>query len=282
MTKIAILTDSSSSIYNVKHQYDNLFSIDLPCFIGDEIYKDFAVNGDEVFYEALRNTDRVPKTSQPSVGETLLMYERIKELGYTHIIYLPISKELSGTFQNGHLAKEMIEGIEIEVVDTKTTVSVLGSMVLEACRLSRLGDDVQTIVDKVLALREKSGYYVTLNDLTALVKNGRLSNAKSIVANLLKLKPVITLTNEGKLVSLETVRTYKAAIKAVVEKVALEVDQHNGVVHVSYTDNTNDLEYALEIIKERLPHAKIETFTLPATIVAHVGLQVLAVGYVNY
>src|SRR5690554_1172616 len=133
MTKIAILTDSSSSIYNMEHNYDNLFMLDLPCFIGDKIYKDFAQNKDQVFYEAVALTDKVPKTSQPSIGETLEMYENIKDLGYTNIIYLPISKELSGTYQNAYLAKEMIEGVEIDIVDTKTTVSMLGSMVFEAC-----------------------------------------------------------------------------------------------------------------------------------------------------
>ena len=282
MKKISILTDSSSSVYNVKHTYDNLFYIDLPCFIGDKVFTDFAKNGDEVFYEALKNTDLVPKTSQPSVGDTVAMYERIRDLGYTNIIYLPISKELSGTYQNAHLAKEMVEGVDVTIVDTRTTVSILGSMVLEACRLVRLDYDVETIVDKVMALREKTGYYVTLNDLTALVKNGRLSNAKSMIANFLKLKPVIELTRDGKLVSLETVRTYKAAIKAVIERVALAIDPHKGVFHVSYTNNNQDLDYALNIIKERFPHLRVETFTLPATIVAHVGLQVLAVGYVNY
>ena len=42
MSKIAILTDSSSSVYNYEHHYDNLFMLDLPCFIGDEIFTDFA------------------------------------------------------------------------------------------------------------------------------------------------------------------------------------------------------------------------------------------------
>ncbi len=282
MTKIAIMTDSSSSVYNVQYNYDNLFFVDIPCFIGDDIFNNFSTNGDEVFYESLKKTDRIPKTSQPSVGETLAMYEKIKSLGYTHIIYLPLSKELSGTYQNGFLAKEMTEGIEIDIVDTKTTVSILGSMVFEACRLSRLDYDVPTIIKKLLELRERTGYYVTLNDLTSLVKNGRLSNAKSILANLFKLKPVISLTNDGTLVSLETVRTYKAAIKEVIEKVALEVDEVKGVVHLAYTDNTSDLDYALNIIKERLPQTKVEVFTLPATVVAHVGLQTIAVGFVNY
>ena len=57
------------------------------------------------------------------------MYEKTKALGYTNIIFLPISKELSGTYHNAHLAKEMIDGIEIDIIDTRTTVSMLGSMV---------------------------------------------------------------------------------------------------------------------------------------------------------
>ncbi len=282
MSKIAILTDSSSSIYNVDHNYENLFCIDLPCFIGDTIFNNFKQNGDVVFYDAVSKSDIVPKTSQPSVGESLAMYEHIKSLGYTNIIYFPISKELSGTYLNGFLAKEMVEDIQIDIVDTKTTVSILGGMVLEACRLTRLDYDCKAIIQKVLELRARTGYYVTLNNLTSLVKNGRLSNAKSILANLLKLKPVIRLTNEGTIVSLETVRTYKVAIKAIIQKMFLEVDEDKGVIHLAYTNNKNDLDYALKIIKERSPHIKVEVFTLPATIVAHLGLETIAVGYINY
>lgn len=66
---IAILTDSSSAIYQINHGYDNIFMIDLPCFIGEEIYTDFMKNKDEQFYRAMGETDLVPKTSQPSVIE---------------------------------------------------------------------------------------------------------------------------------------------------------------------------------------------------------------------
>ena len=182
MSKIAVLTDSSASIYNVKHSYDFLFSIDLPCFLGEKIFTDFAVNGNEPFFAALENTDVVPKTSQPSVGESLEMFEKIKALGYTDIIFLPISKELSGTYQNAYLAKEMVKGVNVEIINTRTTASLLGSLVLEACKLVDLGKSVAEIVEQVETLRENQGYYFTINDLTALVKNGRLSNAKSIKA----------------------------------------------------------------------------------------------------
>src|SRR5690554_3053093 len=104
--KIAVLTDSTSSIYNVNHNFDNLFMIDIPVFLDDEVFTNFKNFNDQEFYTKIANTASIPKTSQPSVGETLAKFEYIKSLGYTHIIYMPISKELSGTYQSGILAKD--------------------------------------------------------------------------------------------------------------------------------------------------------------------------------
>lgn len=280
--KIAILTDSSSSVYKVNHNYDNLFMIDIPCFIGNEVFSDFAKNKDDVFYQALKNTSLVPKTSQPSIGETLEMFEKIKALGFTHLIYLPISKELSGTYQNGYMAKEMIEGLEVTLVDTKTTVSILGGMALEAARLAKMEKSVGEIVAKVLKLRANSNYYVTVNDLTSLVKNGRLSNAKSFVANLLRIKPVIQLTSEGKIVSIENVRTFKGSIKKMIDYVQKNFNPISGVLHISYADNEDDLQMVHQLLTERFPNSRIEIYSIPATVVAHTGLTTIGVGYINY
>ncbi len=280
--KIAILTDSSSSIYHIDHGFDNIFFIDLPCFIGEVMFTDFATNKDDLFYEALANTNMIAKTSQPSVGETLEKFEEIKSLGYTDIIYIPISKELSGTYQNGFISKGMIDDIRVEVIDSKTTASILSGMAIEAAKLAKEGKTVEEIVKRVLDLRSKSGYFVTVNDLTSLVKNGRLSNAKSVIANLLKIKPVIELTSEGKLVSLENVRTYKNAIKRMVEHVAQRLDPENGELHIAHTNREDTLEFIMGILNERFPNTKKVVLQVPSTIVAHIGLNAIALGYLNY
>lgn len=280
--KIAILTDSSSSIYHIDHGFDNIFFIDLPCFIGEVMFTDFATNKDDLFYEALANTNMIAKTSQPSVGETLEKFEEIKALGYTDIIYIPISKELSGTYQNGFISKGMVDDIRVEVIDSKTTASILSGMAIEAAKLAKEGKTVEEIVKRVLDLRSKSGYFVTVNDLTSLVKNGRLSNAKSVIANLLKIKPVIELTSEGKLVSLENVRTYKNAIKRMVEHVAQRLDPENGELHIAHTNREDTLEFIMDILNERFPNTKKVVLQVPSTIVAHIGLNAIALGYLNY
>lgn len=284
--KIAILTDSSSCIYTsdtpFDKLYDNLFMIDIPCYIGEDVYTNFAVNKDTVFYQALGKTKQIAKTSQPSVGETLEKFEYIRSLGYTDLIYLPISKELSGTYHNGFISKDMIEGLHVEIVDTKTTVSILGGMAFEAAKLAKKGVGVQDIIRRVTEVKEKAGYFVSVNDLTSLVKNGRLSVSKSIIANLLKIKPVIQLTSEGKLASLQNVRTFKSAIKEMIRLIGEKVDPKNGEIHLAYTNNTEDMEFTKKLILEKFPQTKIVVYTIASTIAAHVGLAVIGIGYMNY
>ncbi len=280
--KIAILTDSSSSIYNIKHKFDNVFMINLPCFLGEAVYSDFEKNGNDAFYKAISSSPFIPKTSQPSIGESLEAYNKIKSLGYTDILVLPISKELSGTYQNAYLAKSMVDDINIIIVDTLTTVSILAGMVLEAAKMVKEDKTIDEVLERIEEMKDKWGYYLTVDNLTALIKNGRLSNAKGFVANLLKIKPVIKFSKEGKLVALQNVRTYKRALGEVVNKVVEEVNQDTGVIHLSYTNNTADMELVKSLLLEKLPNIKIEVYTLPATVVAHVGLAAIGIGYINY
>lgn len=281
-TKIAILTDSSSSIYTINHGYENVFMIDIPCFLGDETFTNFAINGNQPFYEALTKFKGVPKTSQPSIGETVIMYERIRALGYSDIIYLPISRELSGTYDNAYIAKNMVEGINITIIDTLTTVSILTGMVFSAAKLALAGASVNEIVSKIDSIKANWSYYLTVDDLTSLVKNGRLSNAKKFIANILRIKPLIKFSQDGKLIAIQNVRTYKGAMKEIVNKVVKEVDPLKGVVHISYANNEEDFKFIEALVREALPNTPIEVYQLPATISAHLGLAAIGVGYINY
>lgn len=279
--KIAILTDSSSSVYAYDHNFDNIFVIDIHAFIGDQIYTDFKNNGDEPFLEALAKTDVVPKTSQPSVGETLEMYDHIKSLGYTNIIYLPIAKELSGTYQNAHLAKNSHEGIQIDIVDTQTTVSILGKMALVAAQMAKDGHSVNEIIDAVMAIKSKWGFFFGVSDLTSLVKNGRLSNAKSFVANILKIKPLLEFSQDGYLRAKKNIRTFKKTLIAIVDAVIPHVESDETEIHILSTNNVADREFTVALLKDKLPNNQIKFFSVSPTIAAHVGLGVIGVGWVN-
>jgi DegV family protein with EDD domain len=155
-------------------------------------------------------------------------------------------------------------------------------MVLETAKMIKEDKSIDQVLERIEEMKGQWGYYVTVDNLTALIKNGRLSNAKGFVANLLKIKPVIKFSRDGKLTALQNVRTYNRALKEVVNKVVNEVSTETGVIHLSYTNNTADMELVKALILERLPNIKIEVYTLPATVVAHVGLAAIGVGYINY
>lgn len=279
--KIAILTDSSSSVYAYNHDFDNIFVIDIHAFIGDKIYTNFKTTGDEPFMRDLAKTDVIPKTSQPSVGENLVMFEHIKSLGYTDVVYLPIAKELSGTYQNAHLARNSFEGLDIEIVDTQTTVSILGKMALIAAQMAKDGKTVGEIVNTVLSVKSKWGFFFGVNDLTSLVKNGRLSNAKSFVANILKIKPLLEFSQDGYLRAKKNVRTFKKTLAEIVNAVAENVTSDDTEIHILSTNNVEDRELTLKLLAEVLPNNKIYQFPVSPTILAHVGLGVIGVGWIN-
>ena len=148
-------------------------------------------------------------------------------------------------------------------------------------RLAKEGRSVEEIVNTITELRSRTGYFVTVM-IYSFSKNGRLSNAKSVIANLLRIKPVIELTSEGKLVSLENVRTYKNAIKKMVEHVAKRLDPINGELHIAHTNIQETFWFISELVKEKFPNTKIVAFPVPSTIVAHLGLNAIALGYINY
>ncbi|HHU56329.1 MAG TPA: DegV family protein [Acholeplasmataceae bacterium] len=281
-TKIAILTDSSSSIYSINHSMDNLFMIDIPCFIGDNIFTDFEKNGDEPFNNALRSTKLLPKTSQPSTGALIAKYEEIKSKGFTHIIFLPLSQKLSGTYQSGLVAKEMVDGINIEVLDTNMALSILAGIAIRAAKLAKKTNNVEEIIEEVKRLRNNSGYFLTVNDLTSLIKNGRLANRNKYLINFLRIKPVITLTDDGLLLAIKQVRTYKKALNELCDLVLEKVNPTNSLVQISCTYNVNDLQYCKEILLTKCPKLKIVECALPATATAHFGLDSIGIGYINY
>jgi len=235
------------------------------------------------FYDQLDNLQDVPKTSQPSTGHLLEIFEEMKSQGYTDIIYISISDQLSGTYQAVCMTKDLVEGVNIHPFNTKTATFVHGFMATEAYRLAKEGKSVEEILAYLEYLRDNDRIFFMVDDLKYLVKNGRLSNVASVIANMLKIKPLLEIGDDGKIVATEKIRTTKKAIDRVVDSF-LE-DTNNGInakfIFILQTDAKEHVEY----VKERLREAGIDTSTLidaPVSpgIGCHVGKGVVGIGYI--
>lgn len=200
--KIAVLTDSASNInqeYFDKHQ--NLFVIPLMISIDDKLFRDQVEISASRVYEQLDHHD--VKTSLPKLSDLEATLKVIKEEGYTHLVVVNISSGLSGTFNAFRLALNEVTDLEILHYDTKTLAYGEGFVVEYALELIEKGipfNQFKALLDE-LRYKDSIAMY-TLNTLKYLKEGGRIGKVEGTIGDLLHIKPVITVNNEGEYITL--------------------------------------------------------------------------------
>ncbi len=280
MEKIGVIICSNSGAdyetfdYPVEKIYTNLH-------LNDVIYKDYVDITAEDFYNRIKTEpDLDIKTSQPPVGEIVQKYKELKNKGYTDILVIVISNKLSGTYQGCVLASEMIKGVNIRVVDSKSVSYGELYLLLEAIKLIKAGKTLNEVADSIEAIIPNINILVYVDTVKFLVKNGRLSATKGALATLLKIKPILRFTLDGALVPYEKIRTSKKAIKRIYEIFDNETKGKNIVAFVAYTDNQEFGEEVRKHIQSMRPGIEVALVQLTPVVGAHAGPGTLGVGYV--
>ena len=194
MRKIAIISDVNAGLDYLG--YDPKIPV-LRSIInfGEEHYIDGVDIKADQFYKKLQTSPVIPSTSAPTVGEAMALLDQLVDEGYTDVIMYSISYELSSIGQMVEtLEDEYNDRIKIHVLNTKTATYFQGYIAVEAKRMAIEGRSVQEILDYSNYLINNQHAYFVVDDLSYLVKNGRLSGAAGFVGNLLKIKPVLELT----------------------------------------------------------------------------------------
>ncbi|MGO1922838.1 MAG: DegV family protein, partial [Jeotgalicoccus sp.] len=125
--KVAVVVDSTS--YLPEHILDenNIYTIPLNVVIGDRVFKENEIDN-KWYYAEMAALDELPTTSQPSIGDYILLIESLYRDGYTDVISIHLSVELSGTCQNARAAAASVDGINVHVVDSEIAAAPLGFM----------------------------------------------------------------------------------------------------------------------------------------------------------
>lgn len=235
-------------------------------------YEDFIDITAHEFYDVLNeNPDVQLSTAMASTGEVIEKLELLKSQGYKEVIAVVISSALSGTFQNFMLAKDAVEGLDVYVVDSHYVS--FGQLILlnEANKMIVEGKPAKEIYDYLMDYRKRIRFYVLVDTLKYLVKNGRLSAASGLIGALLKIKPLLHINDSGELVLFERIRTSSRARKRFIELAKEEIDKGVIALYLGYTDN---LEFVKGIKLELLEYKNDLPITLhPLTPVvgAHAG-----------
>ena len=245
-------------------------------------YEDFVDITAEEFYDVVVNNPNIDlSTSQVATGRVAELYEEFKNEGYTDVIVVTIAAKLSGTYQGAVLAKDLVDGINVHVVDSKSVSYGQVFLVLKAIEMIEANKDAEEIFNKLNELRDKINIYVLVDTLKYLVKNGRLSAASGFIGTLLKIKPLLKVMDDGSLQAYEKIRTTSKARNRLMEIIEEEIKGKKVMVFLAYTNNKAEAEAIKADLIEK--QADLEVLVVPLTPVvgAHAGPGTLGVGYIE-
>lgn len=213
--KIAIVTDSTCDLSPELITKYGIEVLPLHILYKDREYLDRVnITPDEVY--ANMETE-IPTTSLPSLAEINDLFTKLRNDGITHIVSIHISSGLSGTFNAVSAVAQDFKDMVIEVVDSKTLSLGLGLSVLEAARARQDSLNFQRVVDVAKsALKEIKAYYV-LSTLEYLKRGGRIGYVSGTIGELLSIKPIISLNEEGKYFTFAKVRGRDASLRRLAE-----------------------------------------------------------------
>lgn len=266
---IRILVDSSSDYTAAELETLQMELVPIHITLNGKDYRDgIDITKDEL-YQLLIETGEFPMTAQPSPQSLLDVFEDAKEKGDS-LIYLSLSSGLSGTYQTALLAKDMAEYDEIYIVDTRSATRAIRILAEHACKLRAEGKDAAFIADALENLKSRVTIYAALDTLEYLYKGGRLNRAAAAVGELANLKPIVHVTQEGKMAvpakALGRNKALASLIKLISEK-GVDTDFPAYSIYAYGEENTEKLE-------QKLGAAGIEVtdrLQIGATIGSHVG-----------
>ena len=273
MSKIAIVTDSGTSITPKQAKELGIFVAPLQIIIDGTEYQDFINLQPADIVDALK-TKKDIKTSQPNVGYVEDLFHRLKAEGYDHIIVVSLSSVLSGTYQTFRLGaiNANVEDITT-IVDTFTTCGPCRHAAIVAKRMVDEGKSVEEIINIINIIVKDSRTYILPDNLEQLIHGGRVKGATALLGTLLKIKLLLKIDYVVPgIEKLDTSRTDVKLFQAIVEDMkARGVSPKTHKLYVPACESADRVQAFTNYINEKDPGYEFDYIVLPAGIAGHTG-----------
>ena len=279
MSTVAIVSDSSAYI---PQAYVDQYSLSImPLTVnwqGNSYYDGVDIQATE-FYEQLAASKEMATTSQVTVGQFLVEFERLLNAG-KDIIFMGISKGLSATVDSALQAKkELGDPQNLIIVETKLVAMPLTLMVLEVARAAEKGASLKECEQLAYDLYPRIGVYFTVDSLEYLHRGGRINSAKRLLGSALDLKPIMAI-QDGKIELVESVRSQKKALNRMIELVEKDIAGRTPIrlapFHALAFDSMLSME---EKAVQRLKPIEVIRSEVSPVIGSHVGPGTVAIAY---
>lgn len=280
--KVAITADSTCDLSKEIIRARNIEIVPLGIHLGDKSYKDGVDVMPSNIYEYVRQTGDLPKTA----AVTPLQYEEVFKKHVENgedVVHINLSSAISSSHQNANLVASEFDNVF--TVDSKNLCSGLGLLVLKACDYRDMGMSASEITKRLTGLREKICSSFVVDTLEYLHKGGRCSGVARLGANLLGLKPSITVNSyDG---AMTVGKKYRGKLSVVCKQYAEDVMSNfdkmdRKRIIISHSGVPSDIiETMKKVVEKRGQFQEILVTVAGCTISSHCGPNTIAIMYME-
>lgn len=280
--KFEIVTDSGCDMPKEYLQEHDVTCIKLGFTMNNINYE--GENGEHIsekeFYDILRGGS-MPTTYQITSEMAKPYIEKFLKAG-RDVLIVSFSSGLSGTAGSFAVAARQLSELyperKIFVVDSLCASMGQGMLIDYVLKKADAGATIEEARDYAEALKLKICHHFTVENLFHLKRGGRVSAASAIIGSMLKIKPVMHMDDNGKLIVLSKAMGRKKSLATMVENFFNSMDMdENDPIFISHGDCPEDVEYTKKLILERLPNAKFYVNYIGSVIGTHSGAGTIAI-----
>ena len=284
MSLYTIFTDSACDIIPETLQTWNVKYVSLSFRFQNED-KEYTESDipSSAFYDRMRGGG-IAKTSAVNSETFRAAFEPELAAG-RDVLYIGFSSGLSTTYNSARMAAaelaEQYPERTIITIDSLAASAGFGLLVAMAAQKRDEGADIEALADYVRSLIPRLCHWFTVDDLVYLKRGGRVSPTVAFVGNLLGIKPVLHVDDEGHLINMTKARGRRAALAALAQKYGeLIEDPANNTAYISHGDCMDDALKLKEMLESQYG-ANVTLITPVGTVIgAHSGPGTLALFFI--
>lgn len=202
---VAVVTDSSADLADSVLDRHHMVMVPLQVVFGDETFRDRIDLKPEEFYRRLRASKELPTTSQPTPADFVRVLRDARQEA-DEVVAVLLAAALSGTFQSAQAAVHSTGLTNVHLFDSRSASLGVGMLGLRAAELAESGWRGSAIIGELERVRRQSGVFLTVDRYDNLLRSGRVSRGKAWLGGMLDVKPILTITPEGRVVPVDRVR----------------------------------------------------------------------------
>jgi uncharacterized protein len=278
--KIALVTDSTCDLSQELIDFYQINMLPLNLSFGENNYLDKITIQPEQFYDLLRESNDSPKSSQVNETSFINLYSHLAS-HYDSVIAIHLSENLSGTYNSSVRAARKISkefNKPISVINSRNLSGALGLIMLRAAKAIEQGLSHDEIVRLSEDWTSKVKIFVSVKSIKYLIRGGRVSAVRGLIARILNINPIVSIDETGKAILFDKTFNQKANMEKVMSYVG-KIQQEKQVWNyiILHANNVEAAQWYTSSMESLTGKKPVSVVNISPIIGANAGIGAAAV-----